>query len=43
VKRIAILFFVETLFGSRRRRANLPLLLACAGIAMMFWLVLAVR
>jgi hypothetical protein len=43
VKRIAILFLVEKLFGTPRRRPSWPLLLAWAGVAMVFWLVLAIR
>jgi hypothetical protein len=43
VKRIAILFIMEMLFGTSRRQPNWPLLLTWAGVAMVFWLLLALR
>jgi hypothetical protein len=43
MKRMVIFFFVESLFGSKRRRVDWSALLFLAGIAIAAWLVLAVR
>jgi hypothetical protein len=42
MKRMAILWLVESLFGSRGKRVDWSLTLMLVGIALTFWLLLAV-
>jgi hypothetical protein len=43
MKRTALLFLIESLFGSPPKRVDLSLVLALAGVALTFWLLLAVH
>lgn len=43
MKRTALLFLVESLFGSPRKRVDLSIVLVLAGVALVFWLLLAVH
>ena len=43
MKRTALLFLIESLFGSPRKRVDLSLVLALAGVAFTFWLLLTVH
>jgi hypothetical protein len=43
MKRMAIFWFVESLFGSRQKRTDWSLTLTLVGIALTFWLLLVVR